>query len=203
MARRSARWGSRATPRTRMNTRRSRGCAPPGWCPTRKPRWRDGRMRVSRRLLLGAPLLAAPALGQGRFPDRPLRLVIPFPPGGPTDVYARLIAERLGRELGQPVVTENRGGAAGAIGAQEVARARPDGLTLLFGTASTHCLYGLVTRQPQYDAVRDFATVAELGGGPLCWLVHPAQPATMPALLDAARGASPPLSYGSPGTGTL
>jgi tripartite-type tricarboxylate transporter receptor subunit TctC len=160
-------------------------------------------MRVSRRLLLGAPLLAAPALGQGRFPDRPLRLVIPFPPGGPTDVYARLIAERLGRELGQPVVTENRGGAAGAIGAQEVARARPDGLTLLFGTASTHCLYGLVTRQPQYDAVRDFATVAVLGGGPLCWLVHPAQPATMPALLDAARGASPPLSYGSPGTGTL
>ncbi|MBU8545514.1 MULTISPECIES: Bug family tripartite tricarboxylate transporter substrate binding protein [Roseomonadaceae] len=150
----------------------------------------------------GAALLAAPALAQ-TFPDRPIRLVIPFPAGGPTDVYARFYSERMTRELGQPVVTENRGGAGGAIGAMEVARARPDGHTLLFGTASTHALYNLVTRQPQYDAAKDFVAVATLGGGPLCWLAHPGQPATLAAFLTAARGANPPLAYGSPGTGTL
>jgi tripartite-type tricarboxylate transporter receptor subunit TctC len=160
---------------------------------------------TTRRALLGAgaTLLAAPALGQEAFPARPLRLVIPFPAGGPTDVYARFYAERLSRELGQPVVTENRGGAAGAIGSLEVARARPDGHMLLFGTASTHALYPLVTRQPQFDPAKDFVAVAELGGGPLAWLVHPGQPATLPAFMAAARTARPPLSYGSPGTGTL
>ncbi len=161
-------------------------------------------MRVPRRAILAgaAALLAAPALAQG-FPSRPIRLVIPFPAGGPTDVYARLYAERMTRELGQPVVTENRGGAGGAIGAGEVTRARPDGHTLLFGTASTHALYNLVTRQPQYDAARDFVAVAALGGGPLAWLVHPAQPTTMAAFLEAARRSPAPLSYGSPGSGTL
>jgi tripartite-type tricarboxylate transporter receptor subunit TctC len=158
----------------------------------------------SRRGLLGVggALLTSPALAQA-FPDRPIRLVIPFPAGGPTDVYARFYAERMTRELGQSVVTENRGGAGGAIGALEVARARPDGHTLLFGTASTHALYNLVTRQPQYDAARDFLAVATLGGGPLCWLAHPSQPATLADFLAAARVANPPLSYGSPGTGTL
>jgi tripartite-type tricarboxylate transporter receptor subunit TctC len=153
-------------------------------------------------LAAGATLLAAPALAQS-FPARPIRLVIPFPAGGPTDVYARFYSERMSRELGQPVVTENRGGAGGAIGAQEVARARPDGHTLLFGTASTHALYNLVTRQPQYDAQKDFVAVATLGGGPLCWLAHPSQPGTLAEFLAAARRAQPVLAYGSPGTGTL
>ncbi len=150
----------------------------------------------------GGALLAAPALAQD-FPARPIRLVIPFPAGGPTDVYARFYAERMTRELGQPVVTENRGGAGGAIGAMEVARSRPDGHTLLFGTASTHALYNLVTRQPQYDAAKDFQAVATLGGGPLCWLAHPSRPATLAEFMAAARSANPPLAYGSPGTGTL
>lgn len=158
---------------------------------------------LPRRALLAAPLLAAPAIAQERWPARPLRLVIPFPAGGPTDVYARLYAERVGRELGQALIIDNRGGAGGAIGAVEVARARPDGSTLLFGTASTHALYPLVQRQPQYDAVRDFQVVATLGGGPLVWLAHPSRPSTLPTLLRAARDANPPLSYGSPGSGTL
>jgi tripartite-type tricarboxylate transporter receptor subunit TctC len=153
-------------------------------------------------LAAGAAALATPAFGQA-FPARPVRLVIPFPAGGPTDVYGRLYAERLSRELGQAVVVENRGGAAGAIGAQEVKRAAPDGYTLLFGTASTHALYNLVTRQPQYDAAKDFVAVAALGGGPLCWLVHPQQPATLTEFFAAARAARPLLAYGSPGTGTL
>jgi tripartite-type tricarboxylate transporter receptor subunit TctC len=161
-------------------------------------------MQVCRRALIGAAvaLPAMPALGQS-FPSRPIRLVIPFVAGGPTDVYARFYAERMSRELGQPVVTENRGGASGAIAGQEVMRSRPDGHTLLFGTASTHSLYNLVTRQPQYDAQRDFVAVAALGGGLITWLAHPGQPATLAGFLDAARRAQPPLSYGSPGSGTL
>ncbi len=148
-------------------------------------------------------LLATPALAQDNPFPRPLRLIIPFPAGGPTDVYARLYAERVGREIGQSIITENRGGAGGAIGALEVARARPDGLTLLFGTASTHALYGLTSRAPQYDPQRDFRMVAALGGGPLAWLAHPAQPATIGGFMAAAKAAPRPLSYGSPGTGTL
>ena len=161
-------------------------------------------MQVSRRALIAAAgsMLAVPGLAQA-YPTRPIRLVIPFPAGGPTDVYARFYADRMTRELGQPVVTENRGGAGGAIGAQEVTRARPDGYTLLFGTASTHALYNLVTAQPQYDAAKDFRAVAQLGGGPLAWLVHPSQPATLPDFFAAARSAQPILAYGSAGTGTL
>ncbi len=158
---------------------------------------------TTRRGLLAAPLLAAPALAQAPYPARPLRIIVPFPPGGPTDVHGRLYAERLARALGQPVVVENRAGAAGAIGAVEVARARPDGYTLLLGTASTQALHMLVAEPPQYDTLRDFATVAVLGGGPLAWLAHPAQPATLAAFFEKARGAEPPLSYGSPGTGTI
>ena len=142
----------------------------------------------------GAALIAGAARAQEAFPSRPIRMIIPFPAGGPTDVYARLYAERLGRELGQPVVTENRGGAGGAIGSLEVSRARADGYTILFGTASTHALYPLVTRQPQFDVVRDFTTIAELGGGPLCWLAHPSRPATLQAFLAAARAAMMLLS---------
>jgi len=126
----------------------------------------------------GAALIAGGVRAQEAYPSRPIRMIIPFPAGGPTDVYARLYAERLGRELGQTVVTENRGGAGGA-------------------------LYPLVTRQPQFDVARDFTTIAELGGGPLCWLAHPSRPATLPAFLAAARTANPTLSYGSPGSGTI
>lgn len=161
--------------------------------------------RFSRRAILGAAglVLATPALAQETYPSRPVRMVVPFPAGGPTDVYARLYADRMARELGQPVVIENRGGAGGAIGSVEVARARPDGLTLLFGTASTHALYALVTKQPQFDPVKDFAAVAALGGGPLCWLAHPSQPADFAAFVRASRTAQPPKTYGSPGAGTL
>src|SRR5690606_26686799 len=119
-------------------------------------------------LLTGAALaLCGPlaAFAQA-FPSRPVRLVVPFPPGGPTDIFARAYAARLETALGQPVAVDNKAGASGAIGAAEVARARADGHTLLFGTASTHALYNLIVEKPQYDSIKDFAHVAVVGGAP-------------------------------------
>ena len=119
-------------------------------------------------LLLGAGgLLAglAPVAAQAQaFPSKPLRLVIPFPPGGPTDVYGRAYAARLSATLGQPVVVDNKAGASGAIGAMEVKRAAPDGYTLIFGTASTNGLYALLQANPQYEPLTDFSPVALVGG---------------------------------------
>ncbi|HLS87659.1 MAG TPA: tripartite tricarboxylate transporter substrate binding protein [Burkholderiales bacterium] len=156
-------------------------------------------------LLTGAALaLCGPlaAFAQA-FPSRPVRLVVPFPPGGPTDIFARAYAARLETALGQPVVVDNKAGASGAIGAAEVARARADGHTLLFGTASTHALYNLIVEKPQYDSIKDFAHVAVVGGAPAVLVAHPSQPETLKAVVDLARAQPAKLRYGSPGTGTF
>lgn len=142
------------------------------------------------------------ALGQS-FPTGPIRLVVPFPPGGPTDIYARAYGARLEAVLGQPVVVENKAGASGAIGAAHVARSDADGYTLLFGTASTHGLYNLIVDKPQYDALKDFSHVAMIGGAPVAFVAHPSQPATFGALVKNARTNPGKLRYGSPGTGTF
>ena len=161
-----------------------------------------------RRALLAAALLACgPARGQGAgtppwAPERPVRLVVPFPPGGGTDAFARRFAARLGPELGQPVVVENRTGAAGAIGMQEVLRARPDGHTLVFGGASTHALYPLVVARPQYDPVEDFAQVALLGANTVCIIARHGVAEDLAGLLAEARRRPGQLRFGSPGAGT-
>ncbi|MBY0336015.1 MAG: tripartite tricarboxylate transporter substrate binding protein [Acetobacteraceae bacterium] len=158
---------------------------------------------MHRRSLLGAAatVLGAPALAQS-FPDRPIRMVVPFPPGGATDVFARRLAGRLPRPLGQPVVVENRAGAAGAIGTLEAARARPDGHTILFGTASTLGLYPLLAPQPQFDPLRDFLPVALPGAATVALVVRPGVADSLPALVEAARQRPGQLRYGSPGTGS-
>jgi len=140
---------------------------------------------------------------QGAFPSKPIRLVVPFPPGGPTDLYARLYGQRLSAVLGQPVVIDNKAGASGAIGSLEVMRAAPDGYTLLFGTASTHSLYNLINPKPQYDAVKDFAHVAVVGGASVVFVAQPSLPPTLKGVLDLARASPGKLRYGSPGGGTL
>ena len=155
---------------------------------------------MKRRALLLASL-ATPALAQS-WPDRPLRMIVPFPPGGATDVFARRLAARLPAELGQPVVIENRTGAAGAIGTLEAARARPDGQTLLFGTASTLGLYPLLAERPQFDPLRDFLPVAIPGAATVAFVVRPGVADSLPALVAAARARPGQLRYGSPGTGS-
>ncbi len=165
-------------------------------------------MTPRRTLLLGAfatPALAMPGLAlaqtAGAF-DRSLRLVIPYPPGGGTDAFGRRIAARLALELGQTVVVENRTGAAGAIGVGEVLRARPDGYSLLFGGASTHALYPLISARPQYDPVADFIQVALLGSNTVCFIARREVAESLPALLAKARANPGRLRFGSPGAGT-
>jgi tripartite-type tricarboxylate transporter receptor subunit TctC len=156
-------------------------------------------------LKLAGFALALPGLSwaQSSFPSRPIRLVVPFPPGGPTDLFARQYGARLSSALGQPVLIENKAGASGAIGAMEVMRAAPDGYTLLFGTMSTYTLYMLIQEKPQYDSLKNFAYVALVGGAPIVFVGHPSIPATFQAVIEQARANPGKLRYASPGSGTL
>jgi tripartite-type tricarboxylate transporter receptor subunit TctC len=120
--------------------------------------------RQRRRLLgavgaLTATSFAGPLAAQS-FPSKPLRLVVPFPPGGPTDIVARPLAQMLGDALGQQVVVDNRGGAGGSIGADAVAKSPPDGYALLMGTVGTHAINPALYKKLPYDATRDFTRSA-------------------------------------------
>ena len=137
------------------------------------------------------------------WPARPLRLVVPFAAGGPTDSFARLYAGALAAQLGQAVVVENKAGASGVLGTLEVKRAAPDGYTLLFGTSSTHVLHHLIHARPQYDALEDFAYVGVLGGAPLVLAVAPTMPRTLKSVFIAAKVNPGKYNYGSPGNGTM
>ncbi|XDF37398.1 tripartite tricarboxylate transporter substrate binding protein [Paracidovorax avenae] len=162
-------------------------------------------MRPLRRLLLLACLAAAtpaPTLAGG-YPDTTIRMVVAFPPGGGTDGAARLIAERLSVELGQAVVVENRAGAGGVIGAQSVARARPDGYTLLFGTGAELLINPVTRKTAPYELLRDFEPIAEVGSVGFV-LAVPATSAirTLPDLVAAAKARPGQLNYASFGMGS-
>ncbi|NKE44086.1 tripartite tricarboxylate transporter substrate binding protein [Roseomonas frigidaquae] len=165
-------------------------------------------MRLTRRqipaLLLGSAALARPALAQAAWPNKPIRLIVGFAPGGATDIMARLIAARMQVELGQPVVVENRAGASGIIGTEVAARATPDGYTLLMGSITTHAvnvpMYGA---RLSYDPVRDFAPVTRVSTGYNVLVVHPSVPANSVAELIALAKSRPgALAYGHGGNGT-
>ena len=157
---------------------------------------------MRRRALLAA--LAVPAVARAQaWPDRPLRLVIPFAAGGNTDIFARRLALRLGQALGQNVVAENRTGAAGAVGTQEVLRARADGLTLLFGGASTHTIFPLMAVKPPYDPVKDFTPIALLGASDVCFAARPEVARDLPALVAKMKAEPGKLRFGTPGTGSF
>ena len=165
---------------------------------------------MNRRRLLAAGLaslataaLARPALAQARYPDRPVRLVVPFSPGGATDVVGRLWAEKMKPVLGT-VVTENRGGGGGVAGASEVARAQPDGHAFLFGNTSTQVLIPVIMNRPPYDALKDFVGIYILCMAPTSIVVHESVAArTLTELIAYAKANPGKLSYGSAGAGTL
>jgi tripartite-type tricarboxylate transporter receptor subunit TctC len=136
------------------------------------------------------------------YPSRPIRLVVPFPPGGPTDVLARIVAPRMAERLGQPVVIDNKPGASGMVGADAVAKAAPDGHTLLVN-ASIHVINpSLYPKQP-YDAIADFAAVSNLADVPLVLAVNPKVPAqSVKELVALARSAKTTLAFASAGNAT-
>lgn len=163
-----------------------------------------------RKLLLGASALAGahllgPSAGvaEDRFPSRPLRLVIPFPPGGPTDVLGRRYAERLSALLGQPVVVDNKAGAGGTLGADLVAKSKPDGYTLLLGSSSTQVSSPLLMPNPPYHPVKDF-TLFIIGFVPMVIACNPKVPAkTLQELVALLKADPDKYRYSSSGMGSI
>ena len=147
-------------------------------------------------------LLCVPCWAQP-YPSKPVKIVVPAQPGGGLDLIGRTVAEQLGRSMEQSFVVENVGGGGGSIATQSVARAAPDGYTLMVGYVGTHGTNPAVRKVP-YDAVKDFTAVAMVGGTPNVLVVHPSVPATdLKSLVDYARKNSGKLSYASGGIGTL
>jgi tripartite-type tricarboxylate transporter receptor subunit TctC len=161
------------------------------------------RASLSAAVFAAASLVWLAAWGQAEWPTRPIRMVVPFPPGGPTDLVARPIAQRLSESLGQQVLIDNRGGAGGTIGADSVAKAPADGYTLLMGTVGTQAINVGLYPTLAYDPVRDFATVTLVAEAPVALVAHPSVPAASVAELVAlARQKPGVLTFGSAGSGT-
>lgn len=144
----------------------------------------------------GAPAQEAP------YPNRPVRMVVPFAPGGETDLFCRAIAPRLGEVLGQSIVVDNRAGATGIVGTEFVARSRPDGYTLIFGTAATHALNMSVFRTLPYHPVKDFEPIAFIGSVPLVLYAHPSMPDTLQGFVALLKANPGKYSYGAAGSST-
>jgi tripartite-type tricarboxylate transporter receptor subunit TctC len=143
------------------------------------------------------------AFAQGAYPDRPIKLIVPFAPGGVVDVVGRLWAEKVKSQLGT-VVIENQGGGGGMIGAQDVARATPDGYTLLLGNTSTQVLIPVSMAKPPYNTLKDFAPISIIAISSISIAVNPSLPAkNLKELIDYGKANPGKLSYGSAGAGTL
>jgi tripartite-type tricarboxylate transporter receptor subunit TctC len=147
-------------------------------------------------------LLVQPA-SSADWPSKPIRIVVPFAAGGAADVWARVIAEHLSTALKQSVVVENRGGGGGIIAAAQVARAEPDGYTLLIGGLAPQILAPAVAKNADFDALRDFTPIAYIGGPPIVWLVPPSSELRSVADLIAAAKADKFSGYASSGVGTV
>ena len=159
---------------------------------------------TARRTLFAAPLalLATRAAAQDRFPSRPITVVNPWPPGGSSDTMARVVMQRMSAILGQPIVVENRPGATGTVGHGTVARARPDGHTLLFGTNSTYAIAPHLMEGLPYDSATAFAGISMVGRIAQAFCVHPSVPAaTLGEFLALARAQPGQLSFSSAGIG--
>lgn len=160
-------------------------------------------MPVLRRLLIAFCCAAVSVSAWGVYPEKPVRLVVPFPPGGGTDAAGRLIANGLSNELKQQVVVDNRAGAAGSIGAQAVVDAAPDGYTLFFATTGVIAINPHLYRNLRHDPLTDLTPIAMVASFPNVLVVHPSVPANTVAELIALAKAKPgALTYGSSGAGS-
>ncbi|MBB1634645.1 MULTISPECIES: tripartite tricarboxylate transporter substrate binding protein BugE [Cupriavidus] len=148
--------------------------------------------------------LSLSAAAQGTYPTKPISLVVPFPAGGTTDIVARIVADKLGQQLGQTVVVDNRGGAGGSIGTGYLAKAAPDGYTLGIATASTHGINPAVYPRLSYDATKDFTTITNLASVPNVMSINPAVKANdMKAFIALAKAQPNKMAYGSAGNGSV
>ena len=156
-------------------------------------------------LAIGACLAATAASGLAQpYPNRPLRLIAPLAPGGTTDIMARTLQEPLSKALGQPVIVDNKAGAAGAIGTKQVATATPDGYTLVFGNNGPSAIVPLLQKDVGYDPVKDFAPVSLVSIAPLVLVLHPGVPATNVGEFIAWAKTQPGgVEYATAGAGSL
>jgi len=158
--------------------------------------------RLAFGLVAGATLLATAATAQ-EFPNRVIKMVVPYPAGGPTDVIARIVAEEMGKSLGQNVIVENLAGASGAVGTRSVAKADPDGYTIVFGNNQTHGNNMFMLKEPGYDAVKDFAPLAGAGAFEHVFVVRNDLPAqSIQDVIKLAKEKPGALNYGSTGIGS-
>jgi tripartite-type tricarboxylate transporter receptor subunit TctC len=160
---------------------------------------------ISRRLVLVAALAWCATTGawaQAGYPNKPIRLIVPFPPGGGNDVIARIVGQKLGERLGQTVVIDNRGGSNGTIGLVALMQAAPDGYTLAVGAAGPMAVNPSLYEKLPYDPLRDFAPITNMVNFPLLLVTHPSVPAkSVKDIIDMARAKPNALFYASPGSG--
>ncbi len=168
----------------------------------------EEQVRMSRAILAAVAALALvlatqSALAQD-YPTRPITLVVPFVPGGSASIVARSVADKMSETLGQPIVIDNRGGAGGTVATRAVAKAPPDGYTLLVITSATVGTSPSLFKNLGYDPRKDFAPIGLIAATPNLLVVHPSLPArTVAELIKVAKAAKEPIPYGSPGVGTL
>ena len=157
--------------------------------------------RLFKTLLLLTCLISSVAWGQADYPNKPIRMIVPFPPGGVTDIVARTVSLKLSAELGQPIVIENRAGASGAIGAELGARAAPDGYTLVMGNISTLGINPITFAKLGYDPVTSFDPISLVAVQPLLITVHPGVAAkNLAELVQLAKSQPGQLNYGTAGS---
>ncbi|MFN0304392.1 MAG: Bug family tripartite tricarboxylate transporter substrate binding protein [Burkholderiales bacterium] len=153
-------------------------------------------------LLIGATASFGAAAQAPAYPSKPVRWIVPFPPGGATDIIARIVAQKLTDGWGQTVFVENRAGAAGAIGSQAVSKSAPDGYTLLMGTTSTHAVNPAVNPKLPYDSIADFSAVTAVATFPNVLVAHPAVAASLQDLIAQLKANPGKFNFGSSGAGS-
>jgi len=164
------------------------------------------RSFLAQGIALGASLATSGfhVIAQSKYPDRPIRMVVPFAPGGDGDIMGRTWVKHVSQLAGMNVVVENKAGGGGVIGATEVARSKPDGYTLLLGTSTTQIINPAASGTPTYDPVKDFSLVGMVSINPTCLIINPSMPANNVKELVALLKSNPgKYSYGSAGPGTI